>query len=215
MAGTTKPSSAAMRTVDRYIGIANPTLSKQPIERRGIVSRRLGRRYARGPMYVPSAVRKPNTSCRSSPSPIPDSRPRSAGRARIPPRRSARILRGFLIGLVGIYVVLSLQFRSDVEPVIVMATIPLAVVGVVPGHLAMGYDLSMPSLVGASVAGIVVNNSILLVQVIKARAAEGADLPMAAGKPAENGSGRSSFRSRRRSWVSWRCSPRAARRRRH
>lgn len=95
----------------------------------------------------------------------------------------ASILRGFLIGLIGIYVVLSFQFRSYVEPVIVMLSIPLAFIGVVLGHLIMGYNISMPSLIGAaSLAGIVVNNAILLVQVIKARAAEGMDLARAAGQ---------------------------------
>ena len=92
------------------------------------------------------------------------------------------ILRGFLIGLVGIYVVLSFQFRSYVEPAVVMLTIPLALVGVVLGHMAMGYNISMPSIMGAaSLAGIVVNNAILLVQVIKRRTAEGADRATAAG----------------------------------
>lgn len=95
----------------------------------------------------------------------------------------ASILRGFMIGLIGIYVVLSFQFRSYVEPVIVMLSIPLAFIGVVLGHLLMGYNISMPSLIGAaSLAGIVVNNAILLVQVIKARAAEGLDLAHAAGQ---------------------------------
>jgi multidrug efflux pump subunit AcrB len=95
----------------------------------------------------------------------------------------ASILRGFVIGLIGIYVVLSFQFRSYVEPVIVMLSIPLAFIGVVLGHLIMGYNISMPSLIGAaSLAGIVVNNSILLVQVIKARAADGMDLARAAGQ---------------------------------
>ena len=95
----------------------------------------------------------------------------------------ASILRGFLIGLIGIYVVLSYQFRSYLEPVIVMLSIPLAFIGVVLGHLIMGYNISMPSLIGAaSLAGIVVNNAILLVQVIKARAAEGMDLARAAGQ---------------------------------
>jgi multidrug efflux pump subunit AcrB len=85
------------------------------------------------------------------------------------------ILRGFLIGLVGIYVVLSFQFRSYVEPVIVMLTIPLALVGVVLGHMLMGYNISMPSIMGAAaLAGIVVNNAILLVQVIKRRMGDGA-----------------------------------------
>ena len=86
----------------------------------------------------------------------------------------ASILRGFLIGLVGVYIVLSFQFRSYVEPLIVMVTIPLAFLGVIWGHALMGYNISMPSLVGAaSLAGIVVNNAILLVGVIKARRAEG------------------------------------------
>ncbi len=95
----------------------------------------------------------------------------------------ASILRGFLIGLVGIYIVLSFQFRSYVEPIIVMMAIPLAFIGVILGHLIMGYNISMPSLIGAaSLAGIVVNNAILLVQVIKRHAAEGMDLARAAGQ---------------------------------
>lgn len=93
------------------------------------------------------------------------------------------ILRGFLIGLVGIYLILSFQFRSYVEPVIVMLTIPLAFLGVVWGHAAMGYNISMPSLVGAaSLAGIVVNNAILLVEVIKRETATGLAVAHAAGQ---------------------------------
>lgn len=95
------------------------------------------------------------------------------------------ILRGFLLGLIGIFIVLSYQFRSYVEPLIVMVTIPLAFLGVIWGHVLMGYNISMPSLVGAaSLAGIVVNNAILLVQVIKARAAEGLTVAEAAGQAA-------------------------------
>lgn len=95
---------------------------------------------------------------------------------------SGSILRGFVIGLLGIYLVLSFQFRSYIEPVIVMMTIPLALVGVVWGHWATGYDISMPSMMGAaSLAGIVVNNAILLVEVIKSRRAGGLRLAEAAG----------------------------------
>ncbi|WP_371054643.1 efflux RND transporter permease subunit [Rhodosalinus sp. K401] len=93
------------------------------------------------------------------------------------------ILRGFVIGLVGVYVILSFQFRSYVEPLIVMITIPLAFLGVIWGHVLMGYNISMPSLVGAaSLAGIVVNNAILLVGVINARRAEGLSAALAAGE---------------------------------
>ncbi|MCB1405336.1 MAG: efflux RND transporter permease subunit, partial [Rhodobacteraceae bacterium] len=95
---------------------------------------------------------------------------------------SGSILSGFMMGLLGIYLVLSFQFRSYVEPVIVMLTIPLALVGVVWGHWAAGYDISMPSMMGAaSLAGIVVNNAILLVEVTKVRRAEGLPLAEAAG----------------------------------
>jgi len=94
----------------------------------------------------------------------------------------ASILRGFLIGLLGIYLVLSFQFRSYVEPLIVMITIPPAFLGVIWGHVLMGYNISMPSLVGAaSLAGIVVNNAILLVGVINDRRAEGLSAALAAG----------------------------------
>jgi hydrophobic/amphiphilic exporter-1 (mainly G- bacteria), HAE1 family len=80
----------------------------------------------------------------------------------------ASLLRGFAIGLIGIFLLLSLVFRSYLEPIIVMMTIPLSLIGVVWGHLLMGLDLSMPSMVGlASLAGIVVNNAILLVAFIK------------------------------------------------
>jgi multidrug efflux pump subunit AcrB len=46
----------------------------------------------------------------------------------------------------------------------VVTIIPLSLIGVVLGHLLLGYDLSMPSMLGfVSLAGIAVNNSILLV----------------------------------------------------
>ncbi|MEM7237488.1 MAG: efflux RND transporter permease subunit [Pseudomonadota bacterium] len=75
---------------------------------------------------------------------------------------------GFLLGLVGVYLVLSFQFRSYIEPVVVMILIPFAFIGAVVGHIVMGVDFSMPSMLGfAALAGVVVNDSILLVNQIK------------------------------------------------
>jgi multidrug efflux pump subunit AcrB len=86
-----------------------------------------------------------------------------------------------MIGLVGIFILLSFQFRSYIEPAAVMVTIPLAMIGVIWGHLLMGLDISMPSIMGAvSLAGIVVNDSILLVEFLKLRAREGIPIPEAA-----------------------------------
>jgi multidrug efflux pump subunit AcrB len=62
-----------------------------------------------------------------------------------------------------------------------MAAIPLALVGVVTGHLLMGLELSMPSIMGfVSLSGIVVNDSILLVEFLKIRVREGMSVPEAA-----------------------------------
>ncbi|SFR56505.1 Multidrug efflux pump subunit AcrB [Marinobacter daqiaonensis] len=92
------------------------------------------------------------------------------------------IVRGLLMGLLGIFLILSFQFRSYLEPIIVMLSIPVAFMGAVWGHLAMGYNLSMPSLIGAaSLAGIVVNNAILLMQFIKNFRAQGMSAQEAAG----------------------------------
>lgn len=78
------------------------------------------------------------------------------------------MLSGFVIGLIGVFLLLSFQFRSYLEPIVVMLAIPLALIGVILGHLAMGLDISMPSMLGfVSLSGIVVNNSILIVGFIK------------------------------------------------
>lgn len=96
------------------------------------------------------------------------------GQAKEAATTGSSVRKGFLIGLVIVFVLLSFQFRSYVEPLIVMAAIPLGLIGVVWGHLVMGLEGSLPSVVGfASLAGVVVNDSILLVTFIKLRAREG------------------------------------------
>ncbi len=75
-----------------------------------------------------------------------------------------------LIGLIGVFIILSFQFKSYIQPIAVLFAIPGGLVGVIVGHLLMGVDLSMPSLVGlATLSGIVVNDSILLVTFIKSQ----------------------------------------------
>jgi multidrug efflux pump subunit AcrB len=90
------------------------------------------------------------------------------GEAKENAKTGASFAKGFLIGLFGLFCILSFQFRSYLEPVIVMLAIPMALVGVIWGHLLLGMDLTMPSILGfISLAGIVVNDSILLVQYIR------------------------------------------------
>lgn len=69
------------------------------------------------------------------------------------------MMRMILLGLIIVFLLLSLQFRSYAEPLVVMIIIPFALVGAVFGHLALGLDFSVPSMLGLiSLAGIVVND---------------------------------------------------------
>ncbi len=84
------------------------------------------------------------------------------------------ILSGFALGALGVFLLLSLIFRNYREPVLVMLNIPLALIGAIWGHLIMGLDFTLPSMIGfVSLAGIVVNDSILLVVYIKQHVKDG------------------------------------------
>ncbi|MFG0253306.1 MAG: efflux RND transporter permease subunit, partial [Phycisphaerales bacterium JB038] len=101
-------------------------------------------------------------------------------------KTQSSMMRAIGIGLIGVFVLLSFQFKSYIEPLIVMVSIPLALVGVVGGHLLMGIDLSLPSMLGFfSLAGIVVNNSILLVLFIKLQQQEGGSVREAAAQASQ------------------------------
>ncbi|MCG7923327.1 MAG: efflux RND transporter permease subunit [Candidatus Thiodiazotropha lotti] len=89
--------------------------------------------------------------------------------------------RNVLLGLIGVYMLLALQFKGYMAPLTVMLVIPAALIGVMFGHLALGLDLTMPSMVGmASLFGVVVNDSILLVVFIRQASARGTAVMKAA-----------------------------------
>ncbi|MDX2416173.1 MAG: efflux RND transporter permease subunit, partial [Xanthomonadales bacterium] len=91
------------------------------------------------------------------------------------------ILTGFGLGAFGVFLLLSLQFRNYREPLIVMINIPLALIGAIWGHLIMGLEFALPSMIGfVSLAGVVVNDSILLVEYVKSHVADGMSLHEAA-----------------------------------
>ncbi len=77
---------------------------------------------------------------------------------------------GALAGLCAIYIILAWVFASYARPAVVMSIIPFAVVGAVLGHYALGFDVTILSLIGLlGVSGIVVNDSIILVTTIDER----------------------------------------------
>ena len=75
--------------------------------------------------------------------------------------------RGFVIAIFAIYALLAVPLRSYTQPILVMTAIPLGFIGGVWGHLILGADMSMFSVLGgAALAGIVVNDSLVLVDYI-------------------------------------------------
>lgn len=91
------------------------------------------------------------------------------------------MMMAFALGLIGVFVILSYQFESWIEPLIVMAAIPLALIGVIWGHWLMGKELSIPSMLGfISLSGVVVNDSILLMLFLKQNRASGSNVEEAA-----------------------------------
>ena len=83
----------------------------------------------------------------------------------------------YAVGLVLIYLLVVAQFGSYLTPLIIMAPIPLTIVGVMPGHALLGAQFTATSMIGMiALAGIIVRNSILLVDFIQLQVAQGAPL---------------------------------------
>jgi multidrug efflux pump subunit AcrB len=77
----------------------------------------------------------------------------------------ASLKTGFIMAMMLIYVLLGIPFRSYVQPLIVMMSIPFGIVGAVIGHLIMGYSLSVISMMGlVALSGVVVNDSLVLIE---------------------------------------------------
>jgi len=73
----------------------------------------------------------------------------------------------YSVGLILIYLLVVAQFRSYLLPLIIMAPIPLTIIGVMPGHALFGANFTATSMIGMiALAGIIVRNSILLVDFI-------------------------------------------------
>ena len=87
---------------------------------------------------------------------------------------------GFFGSLFLIYFLLAIPFRSYIQPLIVMMAIPFGMVGAVIGHLVMGYNLSLMSMMGiVALSGVLVNDSLVLIDFANKRLAEG-KTPLAA-----------------------------------
>ena len=68
------------------------------------------------------------------------------------------------MAVLGIFIIIATMFRSYIQPVVIMFTVPFGMIGAVAGHWLMGYDLSIMSIFGmVALTGVVVNDSLVLV----------------------------------------------------
>ncbi len=81
------------------------------------------------------------------------------------------------VGLILIYLLVVAQFKSYIVPLVIMAPIPLTIIGVMPGHALFGSQFTATSMIGMiALAGIIVRNSILLVDFVNLQLREGVSL---------------------------------------
>ncbi len=74
------------------------------------------------------------------------------------------LAKGMLLALFGIYFLLAVPFKSYIQPLIVMFSIPFGVIGAIVGHILMDYSLSINSMFGVvALSGVVVNSSLVLI----------------------------------------------------
>ena len=93
---------------------------------------------------------------------------------------------GFVFALIGIYVVLAMPLKSYLQPLLVMSVIPFGLVGVVVGHLVLGMQFSIMSMIGfVALAGVVLNESLVLVEFANRYRREGHGVVEAAEKAGE------------------------------
>jgi multidrug efflux pump subunit AcrB len=87
---------------------------------------------------------------------------------------------GFGIALMSMYVLLTVEFRSYVQPLLIMFIIPFGVIGAIWGHYIMGLPITMFTLFGlVALTGVVVNDSIVLIDFINLRVREGIEISQA------------------------------------
>ena len=79
-------------------------------------------------------------------------------------RATASLSGSFGLALAVIYALLAIAFRDYIQPLIVLVAIPFGIVGAVIGHILLGYDLSLISLMGViALSGVVVNDALIMI----------------------------------------------------
>ena len=84
---------------------------------------------------------------------------------------------GLMLAMLVVYALLAIPFKSYIQPLIIMVSIPFGIVGAIFGHLLLGYSLSVMSLFGiVALTGVVVNDSLVLIDFANRQRAKGKNL---------------------------------------
>jgi multidrug efflux pump subunit AcrB len=84
---------------------------------------------------------------------------------------------GFVVAVFAMFVLLTMEFKSYFQPLLIIAIIPFGIAGAIFGHAVMGMPLTLFSMFGlVALAGVVVNDSIVLIDFINTRVREGKPL---------------------------------------
>ncbi len=87
---------------------------------------------------------------------------------------------GFGIAMIAMYVLLTVEFRSYIQPLLVLMIIPFGIIGAIVGHIILQIPLTLFSVLGlVALSGVVVNDSIVLMDFINMRIKEGVPLTQA------------------------------------
>jgi len=82
--------------------------------------------------------------------------------------------KNFLLAMIVVYMLLAIPFKSYFQPLVVMSSIPFGITGAVLGHLFLGLNLSVLSMMGiVALTGVVVNDSLVMVDFINRYRSEG------------------------------------------
>jgi len=98
------------------------------------------------------------------------------GQAEQQSKTSGSLTFAFLVAILLVFTILATQFKSAVQPLIVMFTIPFALIGVIFGLLVTGLPFSMMTMISVvALAGVVVNDALVMVDFVNRERASGVD----------------------------------------
>ncbi len=97
------------------------------------------------------------------------------------------LIKGFSLAIMIMFLLLASQFRSYIQPVIIMTAIPFGLIGAIIGHFIMNLDITIISVFGiVALSGIVVNDSLILIDFINSQVRAGGKIIESVIKAGQN-----------------------------